>query len=178
MRIVFAAFALLVTFVQPATAQVARSAVVDWLQAGVICAPDSVGFREAPGTITGRSHIIEAMPEFVSLDQIVPSVIGVGFGIRMQAVAGTPTMPVTVTLRHPPMGSDGTQQQTFTSAISGDGPTIAFFQFDHDYERVEGQWSFEARDGDQLIYRAVFQVVPPQDIPQLADICNYRDLLS
>lgn len=178
MRQLLLAFALTLGIAAPLAAQVARSADLQSIEAGVICPPESVGYREAPGTITGRAHIIEEMPEFVSLTQMVPAVIGVGFGVRLQAVPELGTETVVVTITHPPMGKDGVRQQSFTSAVSGLGPTIAFFQFDHAYEMVLGRWSFEARRDDQLVYRAFFDVVPPQSVPQLADICNYRDLLS
>ncbi|SFS20456.1 protein of unknown function [Yoonia litorea] len=164
--------------VLPAAAQIARAAKVDWLEAGVICAPEAIGFRDAPETITGRAHIIEAMPDFVAQTQVVPAVIGVGFGVKLQATAETPFQPVTITLSHPPMGAEGISRQSFTSAISGETPTVAFFQFDHGYELVEGTWYFEAREGDQLIYRVAFRIVPPQQVPALANACHYQDLLS
>ena len=148
------------------------------LEAGVICAPESVGFRNAPGTITGRSHVIDQVPDFITNAQVVPAVIGVGFGVRVQGVPDFGASPVIITLTHPPMGDDGVRQQSFSSAISGAGASVAFFQFDHGYELVEGTWSFEARRDDQLLYRVIFNVVAPQDVPELADICNYRDLLS
>lgn len=170
--------AMLVGLAAPATAQVAKSAEVQSIQAGVVCPPESVGYREAPGTITGRAYVIDETPDFVAETHIVPAVIGVGFGVMLHGVPELSTEVVTVILRHPPMGPNGVTRQEYSSAISGAAPTFSFFQFDYPYELVQGRWSFEARKGDQLLYRAFFQVVAPQEVPALADICNFRDLLS
>ena len=178
MKRFFLALTLLAGLAGPATAQVAKSADLESLQAGVVCPPESVGYREAPGTITGRAYIIDEIPDFVAETHIVPAVIGVGFGVKLQGVPDLPTESVTVILRHPPMGPNGVTRQEYSSSVSGEGPTFSFFQFDYPYELVQGRWSFEARRGDQLLYRAFFEVVAPQEVPALADICNYRDLLS
>jgi hypothetical protein len=169
---------LFIILALPARAEITRGADVLALTAGVICAPEAIGFRDAPDTILGRTHILDQMPPFAAETLTVPAVLGVGFGVRVQATEDMGTDPLIVTLTHPPMGEGGVQQQSFNSTISGLDPTMAFYQFDYPYELVTGQWTFEGHRGGDLVYRVIFSVVPPQAVPELAAICNYRDLLS
>ncbi len=169
---------LLVTLALPARAGITRGADVLALTAGVICAPEATGFRDAPDTILGRTHILDRMPAFAAETLTVPAVLGVGFGVRVQAAEGMGTDPLIVTLTHPPMGEAGVQRQSFDSTISGQDPSMAFYQFDYPYELVTGQWTLEGHRGGDLVYRVVFDVVPPQAVPELAGLCNFRELLS
>jgi len=35
-----------------------------------------------------------------------------------------------------------------------------------------------ATQGDTVIYRSTFKVVPPHEIPELAAVCGFEDMLS
>ena len=163
---------------QPATAQLAKSSAISWIEAGIICASDTGEYREAPGTISGRAHAPTEEPPFVSNSQVVPAVRGVGLGVKARSDATIGMLPIEMILTHPPMGEDGITRQTFVSLITPDRNAIIFFQFDHDYELVTGPWSFTAMRDGQTVFRANFQVVSPDEMPDLADTCDYRDLLS
>ena len=169
---------LLVTLALPARADITRGADVQALTAGVLCAPEPTGSRDAPDTILGQTHILDRMPGFAAETVIVPALLGVGFGVQVQGAQGIGTEPLIITLTHPPMGENGVVQQSFGSTISGQGPNVVFYQFDYPYELVTGQWIFEGHRGGDLVYRVIFNVVPPQAAPDLAAICNDRDLLS
>ena len=178
MRILSIILVCLCSLTNPASAQLARSSSLGWIEAGIICATNTGEFREAPGTISGRAHAPTEEPPFVSNSQVVPAVIGVGLGIKARSDDAIGLLLVEVILTHPPMGEDGITRQTFLSMITPDTNAIIFFQFDHDYELVTGSWSFTGvRDGE-TVFRANFQVVPPDQMPDLADTCDYRDLLS
>ena len=147
-------------------------------EAGVICAPPTVGTAPAPDTVAGTTHIIDVDPPFVSTKRRVPAVIGIGFGIKVQAndAAGIPEVTMLVT--HPPMGKSGATTQTYQSQISGTDPSLTFYQFDFDYELVLGTWQIEASQGGRVLYRTSFEVVPPAQVPQLVATCGFEELLS
>ncbi len=147
-------------------------------EAGVICAPPTAGEAPAPDTVAGSTHLIDVEPAFVSIKRRVPAVIGIGFGIKAQAADLFGVPGVTITVSHPAMGETRAISQSFASRVAGDKASLTFYQFDFDYELVTGIWQFEAKQGDMVIYRTTFEVVTPQQMPELAEICGFTDLLS
>ena len=148
------------------------------VEAGVICAPDTMEVREAPGTVAGTTHVIEEEPPFVATTRRVPAVLGIGFGIKSvtQDVNGLSDVLMTVT--HPPMGDVAATEQTFLTSIRGTDPSLTFYQFDFDYELLPGIWQMEASIGGETLYRSTFEVLPPEQVPELAEICGFTDLFS
>lgn len=162
----------------PALAEVMSSSQIISVEAGVICPPEPVGTVPAPGTLAGVTHIIAQEPEFVATGQQVPAVLGVGFGVKAQAANADGIEPVNMVLTHPAMGRDGVTSQNFMTRISGRDPSLTFYQFDYPYELVTGIWQFTAMAGETVLYSVSFDVVDPRQVPKLADVCGYRDLLS
>ncbi len=154
------------------------SAVIASVQSGVVCPPPTVGSAPAPDTVAGTTHLIEEEPPFVSLSNRVPAVLGIGFGVKALSEAAMGIDTVTMTVTHPPMGDGGAVRQSFETRISGIDPSLTFYQFDYDYELVQGIWQMEARKGGTILYRTTFEVVPPQMVPELAAICGFENLLS
>lgn len=147
-------------------------------EAGIICAPPTVGTAPAPDTVAGTTHLIDVEPAFVSLDRRVPAVLGIGFGVKAQAVDLGGIPEVTMTISHPAMGKTKAVTQTFQTVISGQSPSLTFYQFDFDYEMVVGTWQMEASQNGTVIYRTTFDVLPPSQVPELASICGFEELLS
>lgn len=147
-------------------------------ETGVICAPPSVGEAAAPGTVAGTTHIIDVEPPFVSVNNRVPAVLGIGFGAKtmVENIAGIEN--VTMTITHPPMGPTKATSQTYQSYISGVDPSLTFYQFDFDYELLPGIWQMQAEAEGRVIYRTTFEVLPPDRVPELASICGFENLLS
>ncbi len=169
---------LLISMSAPAFAQDQTSAAISFLETGVICAPESVGTAPAPDTIAGVTNVINEDPPFVSTNNRVPAVLGIGFGAKAQASAFAGLSNVTMTVRHPAMGSDAVTLQSFQTSIRGSGPSLSFYQFDFDYELVPGIWTMEARQGAKLLYRTQFEVLEPAQVPELASVCGFEELLS
>lgn len=147
-------------------------------EAGVICAPEAVGERLAPDTVAGVTHTIAGEPPFVSLSRRVPAVLGVGFGVKAMVTDIEGLNDVTMVILHPPMGPDGQARQSFQTRISGLDPSLTFYQFDYDYELLPGRWQMEAHHAGEVIYRVSFDILPPQDVPELAAACGFEALLS
>ncbi len=171
-------FLLALTLPLPCLGQDLTSAQIASLETGVICAPDVVGTSPAPDTVAGVTNVIEGEPPFVSVVNRVPAVLGIGFGAKAQASDILGLSDVVVTVRHPAMGPEKVTVQSYGSYISGIDRSLTFYQFDYDYELLPGPWTIEARQNGNLLYRSKFEVVPPEQIPELAGVCGYLELLS
>ena len=154
------------------------SPLMEQVEAGVICAPDSMAVREAPGTIAGTTHVIDEEPPFVAITRRVPAVLGIGFGIKAVTADVNGLQDVLMTVTHPPMGTSNATEQTFLTTIRGTDPSLTFYQFDFDYELLPGIWQLEATFGSDVLYRTTFEVLPPEQVPELAEICGFTDLFS
>ncbi|WP_341368276.1 DUF3859 domain-containing protein [Yoonia sp. BS5-3] len=148
------------------------------LEAGILCPPETVGTNPAPGTITGATHVIAESPPFAANIRQVPATLGLAFGIKAQTRVPGGLNGITMTITHPPMGPEKVSEQSFTSRINDDDPSLTFFQFDHSYELVEGEWSMMVTHADMLLYKVDFTVLPPEALPEIAGLCGYLDLLS
>lgn len=147
-------------------------------QAGIFCAPEIITTVPSPDTVSGESNIMKYEPEFISHSRNVPAVLGMGFGLKIMA-SEYDIHDVVTTATHPPMGPEGVTKQTFnTSWISSTDLSFMLYQFDYDYEMVQGPWTLNAWDGETLLFQAHFNVVSPQMVPELASACGYEDLLS
>lgn len=171
----------LCVLMSPALADAAlqqKSPAIASLETGVICPPPTVGEAQAPDTVAGTTHLIDADPPFLSLDNRVPAVMGIGFGAKAMAADIDGLSNVEMVVTHPPMGNDGITSQSFRTSINGAAPSLTFYQFDHSYEVLIGTWMLEARREGQVLYRATFEVVRPQLVPELAAACGFEDMLS
>ena len=162
---------------QPISSVPIRDDIIN-LQAGIICPPETVGTNIAPGTIAGATHIIDVDPPFAAHTQQIPAILGIGFGIKSQTLTQGGLDDITMTVTHPAIGADKTKQQNFTSRIDNQAPSLIFYQFDYPYELAEGTWTMTATHQDEVLFSVAFDVVPPETLPELANICGYDNLLS
>ena len=178
MKSIFSFTAALFVLASTAVAELETSSEIISLEAGIVCAPEPVGSIPAPGTVAGTTHVIDKEPEFVSTTQRVPAVLGVGFGVKTRAAAPEGIDVVTMVVTHPAMGPENTTTQNFQTRISGEDASLTFYQFDFTYELVLGMWQFTAISGDAALYTVAFEVVDPRQVPELAGVCGYLELLS
>lgn len=147
-------------------------------ETGVICAPETTSVVTAPDTVAGFTNVIVEDPPFVSNKHRVPAVMGVGFGIKSRARNSDGLTGVVMTVTHPPMGEARTTVQRYTTTIRGNDTSLTFYQFDYDYELLPGQWQMQASLGDEILYTTTFQVLPAEQVPELAAICGFSAMLS
>ncbi|MDO6591334.1 DUF3859 domain-containing protein [Loktanella sp. D2R18] len=148
------------------------------IEIGILCAPDTITTSPAPDTLAGITHVVDEPPNFVSNGQVVPAAFGVGFGVRSRALRAEGLDNVTIVITHPPMGDNGATTQSYTTGIGGDGGSFTFYQFDYAYELQTGPWTITAMRNDKPLYTVSFDVVAPENRPDLASVCGYVDMLS
>ncbi len=181
MRHIFLSSALAIGWGVCGSAQTAefQSPLLGFYEAGVLCAQEGGEERTAPGTVAGTTHVIADAPPFVSNGRMVPAVIGIGFGVRAGLAGGFDQDGVVMTVTHPPFEGSGATTQSFTTHLRSDAaPGVTFYQFDYRYELALGDWTMKASYGGVTFYETTFTVVPPSALPELADACNYLDLIG
>lgn len=139
------------------------------LELGVFCAWQQMERAPAPGTATGWIHVPLDAIEFTWKDQqVVPAVIGMGFGIKATGAKGFETAVGEVKVWRPGRKTP----ETWASDITDFGPTLAFFRFDEASELLPGTWVIEGWDRDRMLYRVEFLVVPAATLPGMAGACD------
>ncbi|KIQ70606.1 DUF3859 domain-containing protein [Wenxinia marina] len=142
----------------PLSAETIQSDAIAEMQAGVIC-PNLAG-----------------PVSFVAYTQVVPAVLGMGFGVRARAARPEGHPDVVAYVGHPPFAAngpgDGTQTMIYDAAISGQGPSGFFFQFETEEELVPGDWWIAVVDGTELLYRVDFRVVAASEGDRLVEVCG------
>lgn len=155
------------------------SPLIDYFEAGVLCAQETTETRDAPNTVAGTTHVIDEAPPFVSTGRVVPAVLGIGFGVRAGLVSDNTLDGVLMHVTHPPFANGGATEQSFTTTLGpADAPSVTFYQFDYGYELALGDWTMKASSGGVTLYEVTFTVVPPAALPEFAGACGYLDLLS
>ena len=153
------ALALLLGAGAPAMADEISGQVSRW-QAGVICASQfGNGARPAEDIA------------FVAQTQVVPAVVGMGFGVRAQAQAPT-GVAVTIVVDHPPFTPGGPTQQTYPTTMSGSAMSGFFYRFENQQEAAVGTWRVSALSGQTVLYSLDFDVVPPRANDGLLAACG------
>lgn len=161
---------------QPQPDKVAPEVAI--FETGVVCDPPEVSSLPAPDTVAGQTFVFEGDARFVSYNNRVPAVLGLGMGTKVQMADPAGLSDVTMSVTHPPMGPNGVTRQTHSASISGSEQTQRLYTFDLDYELLPGIWQMQAEKDGRVIYRTTFEVVPPELLPELAGACGYEDLLS
>jgi hypothetical protein len=164
-----AALAVFLLLAGPVLAGPAAPVVSPLLQsfvAGVLCSPQVTGSREAPGTLKGVVMDIAGTPRIVAARQQLPAVIGLSMGITFDVR----TDLLGVELRSWRPGRD--EPEAWTGDFFAGSPNYNGFSFDTSDELVTGIWRFEAWKGPLLLYRVEFEVLSPQAMPGLADLCQ------
>jgi len=156
------------------------SDAVQEVTAGLFCAPPMAGRRAAPETLFGWIHVPTEPIRLRAEGQVAPAVLGMGFGVRF-TLRAPDTSVLRYTIAHPPMPPRGITEQRWTGTMEGGTSDTIFFQFDIPQELQPGDWTLSVargEGGDELLLSVGFTVVPPEDVPELAHLCDADPLLS
>lgn len=164
--------ALVISALQPATANPRTGPGMAELVYGIYCAQEPERRDPAPDTASGHLNIVPTIPEFQFRQKFVPAEIGIGFGVLATAAPGLVHDLVTVTVTHPPYPDSRIEVERWTTDIDDLGPSLMGFSFDTSSELVLGEWTFSAHtsDGTELFHIA-FEVVQPELMPQVISSC-------
>lgn len=146
-------------------------------EAGIYCPTDHVSKEPAPDTESGYILLTEGNPQLALTSRVVPAYIGLSFGLRIRLAPGTPPGPYIFTVRHPPVGPRQVTVESWDPALSSNWG-VRSFNFEFDRELVPGTWSFEVHQGDELLLRQSFEVVPAMQAPAAIDICFGNSFVS
>ena len=136
------------------------------IEVGVFCRPKELGRNPAPETRLGYVSSSGEVGSFSEPGQQVPAALGVSFGVR--SMAARDIDPVRIVLLRPDQGKPDVWADTFHAGAEN----IEFFAFDFPDEMVTGNWVFEAWDGEELLYKVGFTVVPEVTMPDLVAKCQ------
>jgi hypothetical protein len=139
------------------------------VEAGIFCTEKTGERIEAPGTVSGFIDLVDEV-ELVARTLVVPTAPGLTFGYRAAVLADAPDAVQVV--RHPAFRGLGAREQIMPAPLRRGATRLGLYTFDHDYERVEGPWSFEIRQGGKRLLRVAFRAVPPEAAPHLVGLCD------
>ncbi|WP_373355762.1 DUF3859 domain-containing protein [Pseudoroseicyclus sp. CXY001] len=143
----------------PALAEDYVSDSISGWHAGAIC----------PSTFP-NGRVRSSLP-FIAETQIVPAVLGIGFGVEAQSGIGD-ISNVTVVVTHPAFNGAGTEQQRFNMSISGSALSAFYYRLEEPEEVKTGIWRIEAQANGQVLYGIDFEVIAPAPNSGLLRACN------
>jgi hypothetical protein len=139
------------------------------IKVGVFCALQTMDQAPAPGTLSGWIHVPEGEVDFHWPDrQVVPATLGLAFGVKARLTSGAAAAYGEIRVYRP----GNPAPEFWASSLTDLGDSLAFFRFDHDHELIPGIWTFEAWDGEMLLYSVDFEVVPPEAVPEIVQACG------
>lgn len=162
---------------QPGAAQQATSPVI-LLDHGVICDVTIEGRQDAPLTESGEINLIDQDRAIDVTTSAVPARKGLSFGIRIAVEEGAAIAEARVVVTHPPLGAAQITVQSWASPLNAGSNAINLFTFQHDYEMVQGRWSFQIVAAQGVLLEQVFDVLPPLAVPAVQKACFEEQILS
>ncbi len=151
---------------------------VSELQYGLVCGSDTAETMPAPKTASGTIQKREDWQKIILETQIIPLVKGIALGVDMKPAAPRAIGNVKIIVTHPPFVGSELTTDSWTTQFDAASSNLNFFEFEHPYELVEGQWTIEARKGFRKLYSVTFQVVVPETVPDMAKLCDGISLNS
>ena len=132
----------------------------------------------APGTRLGYVNLVDGEIMVGLATGRVPAIPGLAFGVLATVADAGAAAGVTIIVTHPPMGTEGSTRDIWTSDFFAGSPTASFFRFEYPDELVPGDWTLQAVAGDRVLYTARFQVVVPAAMPHFANPCQEPPQIS
>lgn len=146
------------------------------LEAGLVCPSDEVEYVPAPDTMLGQVRRSYG-EQVVVKTKTVPMVKNLGFGVDVRPLGPRVFDPVTVTITHPAYKGTEITQESWTANIRPRRSNLNYFVFEYDKEMVPGTWIFTFTFEEKVILNVSFEVVPPDQYPNVSGLCD-GDLLA
>lgn len=132
---------------------------------GVLCSPREADRAAAPDTRLGYTTVVAAPRKIGFAQQRVPAALGVSFGVMF-----TPTHALSG-VRNETYRPGSSRPDVYYSDIDAKPGRYRGFAFEFQDELVPGLWRLESWQGDKLLYRVEFQVVPEAALPEIQAQC-------
>ena len=146
---------------------------------GILCPfPDERGRLPAPLTESGEILLIDQNRKIDIRSTIVPAVTDFSFGVRFRLQDGAELDGAMMFIEHPPLGETGLTRQMWPTAPTDGASTLDLFRFEFEHEKVPGLWVLGLMAGGRVLMQQEFQVVAPEDAPDLVEACDGPALLS
>lgn len=136
------------------------------LTAGVMCSPRVQARIDAPNTALGYTNEVAGNPKVTFEQQVVPAALGVSFGVVF-----TPKHALAA-VRNLTFRPGASEPDVYFSDVLAEPGRYRGFAFELPEELVLGQWRLESWQGDTLLFRADFEVVPPEALPEIEAQCQ------
>ena len=142
------------------------SAEITNLSVGVLCSPRVNDRAVAPDTTLGYTNVVAAPRKIGFSQQRVPATLGVSFGVMF-----TPTHSL-MGVRNETYRPGATTPDVYFTDIEAKAGRYRGFAFEYANELIPGMWRMESWQGDTLLYRVEFQVVPEAALPEIQAQCQ------
>ncbi len=142
------------------------SPLIQDFSVGVLCAPRVNEQIAAPNTVPGYVNQIAKAPKLSFAQQVVPAALGVSFGITF-----TPAHDL-VGVRNLTYRPGKATPDVYYSDILAKPGRFRGYGFDTPDEMLPGLWRLEGWQGDRLLYRVEFEVVPSASLPDIQAQCQ------
>ena len=137
------------------------------LKYGIFKSPEHSVDEKAPDAPGGAKHFYEGFPIFTSVTDKIPAKPGIHFGIIFE-ISNLPDNLkdfefIAIQTCPPIHRPNGTVSTGYTQPIKEfvkEGRVVSWtgYSFDHDYELVPGEWTFEIKSGDKTLCKQTFTV--------------------
>lgn len=142
------------------------SAQIAAIRVGALCQPLAKRTEPAPDTALGYISIAKGAPQISVETQAVPDAIGLAFGVMV--VPARSIAQVRLKTFRPGQAAPDVFYSTFTQGKE----RVHYFSFEFPQEQLPGPWRMEAWDGDALLYRVEFDVLPEEALPDMVARCR------
>ncbi|MEM7709573.1 MAG: DUF3859 domain-containing protein [Pseudomonadota bacterium] len=148
---------------------------IDLVATGFYCSPDPSRVAiPLDDTIGGRMWRLDMATLPPQRGTIVPSALGVSFGVFFETTGSPGSLDVRLT--HPPLGDEDQTLQTwrledvFAGTMKG-----AAYTLDTEGELATGDWTFDIRKGTRTVLSQTFTLVDGDDAEDLLSTCEMED---
>lgn len=138
--------------------------------AGFFCELQPDRYQDAPQTRTGHIDIFERPFNFVHIGPRVPALPGIGFGIVGRVEIPNHSRQYRVRLHMPHRATVNDEYWDF--GIDESDQFWAGYTFDVNDRPPLGQWSLSILQDNRVLLTQYFEVVAPQDAPELNGLCT------
>ncbi|MEM7490743.1 MAG: DUF3859 domain-containing protein [Pseudomonadota bacterium] len=148
------------------------AARIDVVATGFYCMPDPDRIATpGVGAQSGRVWVSEDVPLPARRGTIVPTAVGISFGVFFETT-GRPGV-LDVHLTHPPFAdTDSTSQNWRLRDVVPGTRKGAAYTLDTEDELAPGTWTFDIRRGDRTVLRQDFMLVDGADAEDLLSSCQ------